>query len=132
MLCDYCLNINIDELEVDIWNNGIYDPATHAKGYKHYPNFYALMEFAKRQCDLCQLILAQFERDCDYVKGRELAFNEQIYCGIRNQRYNLPVENRGGSELCVYWDWGSYNEKFAHFGLYIERSLLPCLCYNQR
>ena len=71
MLCDTCLNIELEVEEVsEVSSQGSYNPASRTKGYKHYPSFYDLMESAKRQCDLCQLILAQFKRN--HMKDKNL------------------------------------------------------------
>jgi len=129
MLCSVCLQINIDEMEVEVEFGypQSKDYELGRLGCKHYTDFHKLRESASRHCELCRLIVAEFDEDSDHIQGREAFFDMQIYCHIGNPRFNLPEENQGGSEFCVYWNLEYGAIPIARLDIYVERSMFHAI-----
>ena len=122
MLCETCLSINIDELVVDVTSSRS-GPVVRPRGCNHHADFHALVKSANRECELCVVVLDEFNKASQYYKGRESCFHEQIYCGIANENLNIPYLNRGGSALWFYWNLDGFIIHIAQLSLYIKRSL---------
>ena len=124
MLCSVCHQINVDEMEVEVvfGSPQSKDYELGRLGYKHHTDIHKLRESANRQCELCQLIVVDFDERA--ATATHIGFSDkQIYCCIRNPRFKLSEENEGGSEFCVYWNQEFGAIPIAVLDIYIERGM---------